>query len=112
MSLLDITKKTAKERGLSLTDVATKAGIAQKSIYQWKTVTPKVDTLKAVADVLGVTTDYLLGTTDEKNPHRADEDGMEEFYRIDLSRVPKSERDTIKKALDKYTRFLLDDMWK
>lgn len=38
MSLLDITKKTAKERGLSLTDVATKAGIVQKSIYQWKSI--------------------------------------------------------------------------
>lgn len=70
MSLLEITKKTAKERGMSLTDVATKAGIAQKSIYQWKTVTPKADTLKAVANVLGVTTDYLLGNTDDRIPNK------------------------------------------
>ncbi|WP_243198150.1 helix-turn-helix domain-containing protein [Weissella diestrammenae] len=60
MTLLENTKKMAKERGLSLTDVATKAGIAQKSIYQWNRVTPKADTLKAVADVLGYPLTFYL----------------------------------------------------
>lgn len=67
MSILDRTKQVAKLRGISLTDLAIKAGLAEKSIYSWDRSTPKADNLQKVADVLNVSTDYLLGRTDEMN---------------------------------------------
>lgn len=67
MSILDKTKQVAKLRGISLTDLAIKAGLAEKSIYSWDRSTPKADNLQKVADVLNVSTDYLLGRTDEMN---------------------------------------------
>ncbi|WP_432707917.1 helix-turn-helix domain-containing protein [Leuconostoc citreum] len=50
-----------------MTDTAIKAGLADKSIYSWDRSTPKADNLQKVADVLHVSTDYLLGRTDEMN---------------------------------------------
>lgn len=65
MTLFDRTKETAKKRGLSLTEVSTRAGLASRAVYKWKENQPSSDRLQAVADVLGVSTDYLLGNTDE-----------------------------------------------
>lgn len=61
-------KETAKKNGLSLQDTATKAGIGINTIYGWKRYVPASDKLQAVADALHVTTDYLLGNTDDPNP--------------------------------------------
>lgn len=68
MTLVSRTKETAKLRGLSLKTVATKAGLADNAIYRWDENNPKSENLKKVADVLHVSTDYLLGRTDELNP--------------------------------------------
>lgn len=65
MDVLERTRDTAKKRGLNLSNLAEKAGLSTNSIYKWKTSNPKVENLKAVADVLGVSVDYLLGNTDE-----------------------------------------------
>ncbi len=67
MALIDRVKETAKKNGYSLTELAVKAGIGEKSIYAWTTREPTVATLQKVADVLHVSTDYLLGRTDEMN---------------------------------------------
>ncbi|ORI80657.1 helix-turn-helix domain-containing protein [Leuconostoc mesenteroides] len=68
MTLVSRIKEVAKKQNMSLIDVALKAGIAENSIYGWTQKTPKSDTLSKVADVLHVSTDYLLGRTDEMNP--------------------------------------------
>lgn len=73
MSILNRTKEVAKLRGISLTDTAIKAGLAEKSIYSWGRSTPKADNLQKVADVLHVSTDYLLGRTDIMNPTSSDD---------------------------------------
>lgn len=62
MTTFDRIKTMAKKRGLSLGDTAIKAGLGEKSIYKWKYNVPSADKLAAVADVLGVTVDHLLGT--------------------------------------------------
>lgn len=67
-SLYERTKLIANKRKMSLEDVALKAGLSAKSIYQWPKSTPKADNLQKVARILGVSTDYLLGETDETNP--------------------------------------------
>lgn len=67
MALIDRVKETAKKNGYSLTELAVKAGIGEKSIYAWTTREPTVATLQKVADVLHVSTDYLLGRTDDMN---------------------------------------------
>lgn len=67
MTLFERVKEISKKRGYSLTEVSTKAGMGEKSLYRWKESEPSADRLKAVADVLGVSVDYLLGNTDDTN---------------------------------------------
>lgn len=69
MTLYERTVSTSKKRGYSLKNLAIKAGLAENSIYDWKKSTPKADNLQKVADVLNVSTDYLLGRTDVMNSY-------------------------------------------
>lgn len=68
MTLFERIKITAKKQGLSLQDTALKAGLSINTIYGWKSKTPSADSVQAVADSLHVTTDYLLGNTDDPEP--------------------------------------------
>lgn len=82
MSLFERTKKAADARKLSLKSVASKAGLAENAIYRWDTSNPKSENLNKVADVLGVSADYLLGNTDEMTPNKKESD-----YQSDLKKV-------------------------
>ena len=64
MTTIDRIKKISKEKGWSLQKVAEKAGIGINSIYRWNTKTPSTSSLQAVAKVLDVSVDYLLGKED------------------------------------------------
>lgn len=71
MTVVERIKESAKKRGYNLKTTALKAGLGENVIYGWQKYTPSSDKLKAVADVLHVSVDYLLGNTDDPNPPRA-----------------------------------------
>ena len=73
MTLFERTKETASNRGLSIQQVAKQAGLGINSIYRWKERNPTTSNIKAVADVLGVSVDYLLGNTDEMHGNKKDD---------------------------------------
>lgn len=64
MTLVSRTKEMAQQRGLSLKTLASKAGLAENAIYRWDDNNPKSENLEKVATILNVSTDYLLGRTD------------------------------------------------
>ena len=92
MTLFERTKETASNRGLSIQQVAKKAGLGINSIYRWKERNPTTSNIKAVADVLGVSVDYLLGNTDEM--HLAPNAGKQEPINL-AETVDDSERDNV-----------------
>ncbi len=88
MSVFERTKELAKKRGMNLQAVAELAGLSKNAIYQWrKDYQPREVTVKAVADVLGVSVDYLLGNTDEMHLTKKNPDNV-----IDLREVSDDER--------------------
>ncbi|QLG77601.1 helix-turn-helix domain-containing protein [Leuconostoc gasicomitatum] len=106
MTLLERTKQTAKKRGLSLTEVAIKAGLAEKSIYSWDRSNPKSDNLEKVANVLNVSTDYLLERSEVMNLSNSDaekdldiKDALENDIMLAFDGKPIS---------DKYKRIILE----
>lgn len=108
MALIDRVKETAKKNGYSLTEVAIKAGIGEKSIYAWTTREPTVATLQKVADVLHVSTDYLLGRTDEMNATSSDKNVAdilddETILAFDGMEIEESE----KEKLRDYARYII-----
>ena len=58
-----------KERMLTQTDAAKAAGISMKSYCRYESGErePTASVLVRIADFYNVTTDYLLGSSDEKN---------------------------------------------
>lgn len=69
MSVLNRIKEISKDRGLTLKEVARKAGIGENSIYKWKTTSPSTKTLDKVAKALGVTVEDLMSdSNDEQTP--------------------------------------------
>ncbi|MCT8399753.1 XRE family transcriptional regulator [Weissella cibaria] len=73
MTTFERIKEISKQRGLNLKKTATEAGLSENAIYKWKTQTPQSNALQAVADVLGVSVDYLLGSTDEMHSNKKDD---------------------------------------
>ncbi|MBO3093168.1 helix-turn-helix transcriptional regulator [Schleiferilactobacillus harbinensis] len=65
MTLFERIQNTAKKRGMSLRELNNRAGLGTNAIYRWKKSKPAADKLQAVADVLHVSVDYLLGNTDD-----------------------------------------------
>lgn len=70
MSPFERVKEISKKRGLSLQKVATDAGLGINAVYRWKTQNPTSSSISKVAKVLNVSTDYLLGNTDEMMPNK------------------------------------------
>ena len=58
-------KELAKQKKISLVEINDKAGLGTRSIYHWNKTQPSNSNLAAVAKVLGTTTDYLNGLTDD-----------------------------------------------
>lgn len=66
--------KSSVKRGISISELENRIGFGKNSIYKWKTQSPKIETLQKVADYFHVSTDYLLGRTDDPNAGVAPEE--------------------------------------
>ncbi|MCT2911064.1 XRE family transcriptional regulator [Weissella confusa] len=86
MTLFERVKEISKKHGFSsLQTLSEQAGLSPNVIYGWKTKEPSAKTLQAVADVLGVSVDYLLGNTDEMHSNKNDNEP------VDLDKVLSEE---------------------
>ena len=60
--------RTLREaRGLSINDLAQEISLSKATVGHWETGLrlPSLEVIDALADYFGVSTDYLLGRTDE-----------------------------------------------
>lgn len=64
MSTFEIVKHLAEKQKLSIVELEEKLGFSRNSLYAWKRSKPSIDKLEAVAAYFHVSTDYLLGRTD------------------------------------------------
>lgn len=60
-------RELAKKQGLSLNQVEEKLGFSKNTLYSLKRQKVSSDRLQQIADYFGVSTDYLLGRTDNPN---------------------------------------------
>lgn len=65
MTAFDRLKELCDTRGISVNKLEEKIGLSKNTLYSWKKNTPKGSNLIKVADYFNVSTDYLLGRTDE-----------------------------------------------
>lgn len=75
-STLEKIKELAKSRGISLAKLEESLGYSTNYFYTLKTKAPNSERLQEIADYFNVSTDYLLGRTD--NPAIAN--SKEQFF--------------------------------
>lgn len=74
--LFEKIKELAEKRGMSINRLEENLGYSRNSLYNLKTKKPSAERLQEIADYFQVSTDYLLGRTD--NPRIASD--QERFY--------------------------------
>lgn len=87
-STLEKIKELAQKRGISLQKVAEDLGYSINYLYTLKEKTPKSDRLQEIADYFNVSTDYLLGRTD--NPSIAKDDTIAGYTSDDLRKMAEN----------------------
>ncbi|MFU2204962.1 helix-turn-helix domain-containing protein [Streptococcus pluranimalium] len=103
-------KKLRLEAGLTQKEIAEKFGIKQPTYAQWESgrTKPKSETLEKFASFFNVSTDYLLGNTDQKNAFDIDEEALETSLRksIGYNGQPPTEQEVenMKNALIDYLK--------
>ncbi|SDJ76983.1 helix-turn-helix domain-containing protein [Salimicrobium halophilum] len=65
MTVFDRVKELCKKRGITVAQLEDKVGFGRNSMYSWKKNKPSSDRLEKVADYFNVSTDYLLGRTED-----------------------------------------------
>ncbi|VPO86196.1 phage transcriptional regulator, Cro/CI family [Streptococcus pneumoniae] len=87
-STLEKIKELAQKQGISLQKVAEDLGYSINYLYTLKEKTPKSDRLQEIADYFNVSTDYLLGRTD--NPAIAGDDTISGYTSDDLRKMAEN----------------------
>lgn len=112
MTTFDRIKNISKKKGYSSLRVLSEtAGLGPNAIYQWRNKTPRTDNLQAVADVLGVSVDYLLGNTDDMHANKKDEstvDLIAAHWGIDLDNLSQEEKAIVMARARDYVKGLVD----
>ena len=68
--MFDRIQKLMKERGVNAQDLAIAIGLNKAAVSEWKRgrAKPSAEAIARMAEYFGVTSDYLLGLSDEKRP--------------------------------------------
>lgn len=105
--MLERIKKLCKSRDISVYQLEEALGFGRNTIYQWNKRIPGSDKLQKVADYFDVTTDYLLGRSE--NPNTSDELGDEDlitFFRLNTQDLSEEDKDKLKEELKDYLEFM------
>lgn len=87
-STLEKIKELAKKRGIPLSKLEESLGYSTNYFYTLKTKTPNAERLQEIADYFNVSTDYLLGRTD--NPSIAKDDTIAGYTSDDLRKMAEN----------------------
>ncbi|MGG2113977.1 helix-turn-helix transcriptional regulator [Lysinibacillus pakistanensis] len=90
MTTFDRVKNLCEEQKISVVELEEKLGFSRNSLYSWKKNNPSSEKLEKVADFFKVSTDYLLGRTNEKRHYDTSIEYVEEDTDIrTLNRMAK-----------------------
>lgn len=84
MEIKDALVRFRQSQGLSQRQLTEKIGIAYQTYQTWEagTSTPSAKFIVKMAQAFDVTTDYLLGLTDEAHPKKYDEGEVKEAFAL------------------------------
>jgi len=100
--MLDVIKKLCKERGISINDLEEALGYSNSTLYRLKRQNAGADKVKAIADYFDVSTDYLLGRTEQKKKNDVTDlnEALDSMLSFDGEPMTKNDREVIKAYLE------------
>jgi transcriptional regulator with XRE-family HTH domain len=104
MNLGQRIQELRKKASLSQGELASKINISypQMSRYEIKAVQPPADVLKRLADVFGVSIDYLVnGSLEQKAESSLDDNELLQQFK-EVEQMNEDDRSTIKKLIDAF----------
>ena len=98
-------RELRRQKNLSQIEFAERVGVHKSHIGRYErgeSARPAADTLKRMADILGVTTDYLLeGTPEDAAKIRLnDRELLQQFQEVE--QLPDEDKDVIKRLIDAF----------
>lgn len=87
-STFEIVKNLCEKQGISLNTLEEKLELGKNSLYGLKRNQPSAERLQQIADYFNVSTDYLLGRTD--NPAIASDDTIAGYTSDDLRKMAEN----------------------
>lgn len=87
-STFEIVKDLCEKQGISLNTLEDKLKLGKNSLYGLKRNQPSAERLQQIADYFNVSTDYLLGRTD--NPAIANNDTIAGYTSDDLRKMAEN----------------------
>ena len=87
-STFEIVKNLCEKQGISLNTLEEKLELGKNSLYGLKRNQPSAERLQQIADYFHVSTDYLLGRTD--NPVIANDDTIAGYTSDDLRKMAEN----------------------
>ncbi|HEU8690240.1 TPA: helix-turn-helix domain-containing protein [Streptococcus pneumoniae] len=87
-STFEIVKDLCEKQGISLNTLEEKLELGKNSLYGLKRNQPSAERLQQIADYFNVSTDYLLGRTD--NPTIASDDTIAGYTSDDLRKMAEN----------------------
>lgn len=101
MKIYDKIIELCQSKGIDKTTLEKECGFSQNSINKWKKSAPSIDKIIKVSKFLNVSTDYLLGITDEPNALSANTNTSTEL-------IKRPKYDVSDKFLEDYMNLLND----
>ncbi|GAB2023179.1 helix-turn-helix transcriptional regulator [Pseudolactococcus yaeyamensis] len=100
-------KSSRLEAKLTQKEITEKLEISQPSYAQWEKGirTPNLERLQELAKILNVSTDYLLGNTDEKNSTKFEDDlekSLDSFHAFSGKKMTDNDREAIRDWLTEH----------
>lgn len=109
MTAFDRLKKLCDEQGISINILEERIGLGKNTLYSWKKKVPGGTNLEKVADYFHVSTDYLLGRTDDPSPVPKSDEG---FLRLNMTDLTDEERKEVEKDIDDIYKLALKKIQK
>lgn len=123
-SIYERIKELANRKGISVNSLEETLGYSRNTIYSMKTKKPSAERVLEIAEFFGVSTDYLLGRTDEPTSFKSSKpeiDKLEEevmvMFRKETSSMTEDEKVRFNRAVSgliKTAKDLVKDesLWK
>jgi len=100
--MLEVIKKLCKKRGISINNLEEALGYSDNTLYRLKRQNAGADKVKAIADYFDVSTDYLLGRTEQekKNDIVDLKDALDGMMNFNGQPMTDNDREIIKAYLE------------